>query len=88
MTDDTEFNDMTAYMVIERAKTQILTMIKTTGLIDADVITDEDLREAVTFLYTVEHKLLDDASDAVKIDRLRNLCISLFMLVQTGGDFE
>lgn len=88
MNDDVIEGDMTTYTLIERAKTQILSMIKSTGLIDVDVISDEDLREAVTFLYSVEKSLLDGADDKVKVDRLRNLCVTLFLLVQTGGDFE
>ena len=80
--------DMKAYAIIEKAKASIFNMLDTTGLVDMGELSDEDLREAVSFIYSVDKSLLNDGTDEEKINRLRNLCLSLFALVQTGGAFK
>jgi hypothetical protein len=87
MTDDKKFKDMHAYKVIENAKSQIMSILKGSGMIDLDDITDEHLNKAVSFMYSIETRLLtDDVDDDVKLDRLRTLAINLFMAIQTGTE--
>lgn len=79
--------DMISYAVITETKNEIINMISKTELVDINEIDDNDLDEAVKFLYTVDLNLLgEDVSAKEQIIRLRNLVVTLFVLIQQGED--
>lgn len=80
--------DMSSYVIIEKAKNDITSMLTKVNLVDMEELDDDDLEEAVKFIYSVDTRLINNGTDEEKINRLRNLAVTLFTLIRQGRNFK